>query len=315
MPGEVSIITASQGLTETQAKDLTNIFMERVSLLGFIPAESHDKGFTYTDFEMVSRTGGAKSRAFNQSIQATEEKIRERKYGLSIYEEKAKVDFATEKRSPGALYKQVKLKSNYLIKDLDDEIINGNPDADATKMPGLKYLCGPAIAGNRSVINAGAGSADINVTTQAGLETLLSALDAALREVANGANALIMSQSLIDGIRAGSRKYNFNVLGADVSIFNASVPTYQGVPLIPVGENAASVPILGFNESDTGGTAGTSIYAGRFNVDDGTRFWTDSGFEFNSFDDIDFMYEKISWTAGLVSPTRSLVRICRLKTS
>ncbi len=138
-----------------------------------------------------------------------------------------------------------------------DAFINGDTATDANAFDGLKKR----LTGSQ-VISAGTnGTGPV-----AGGHDFFDSLDELVGAVAGGPDALYANRGVISKIMSSARRLG----GADFiteALTSKRVPTYNGIPLLDIGNKADGTPII--PQTETQGTAtgtSSSIYAVKFGI-------------------------------------------------
>jgi hypothetical protein len=151
---------------------------------------------------------------------------------------------------------QTRLKVKAAVTKYQDAFINGDTAVDANSFDGLKKRVTGA-----QVIDAGAAG----LGPVAGGHDFFDALDALVAAVPGGADALYMNAAIRAKIQSSARRLG----GWDMSRddFGRTVQTYNGIPLLDIGNKADGTPIVPLTEPSGDATPTndtSSIYAVSF---------------------------------------------------
>lgn len=182
---------------------------------------------------------------------------------------------------------QIAMKAKGMMRQFKQKLITGNETSAPKEFNGLNRIC--TLEGRESAIGANGGA------------ITLSALDALLDEVKNGADALIMRQGTLRALKALWRDFGGNTGGMmQINNFGLSVPAHEGVPIIVNDWIPGDVT----QGSSVGNTC--SIYAVKFNEADGLHGiygGPNAGFRIEDIGTVqnkDATRTRIKWYHGLV---------------
>lgn len=160
---------------------------------------------------------------------------------------------------------QLTQKIKATVAQFCDTCINGDVSGDANSFDGLSK----AITGTSTEVGTGAV---IDLSTSANMDTnykaALDALDDFLSRLDGRPTALLMNNSLLTKLRGIARRAGYFTQTEDA--FGQVVDTYNGIPLIDLGDKPASTdPISGIYTRTVGtSTTGlTDLYAVRLAMD------------------------------------------------
>lgn len=145
---------------------------------------------------------------------------------------------------------QTRMKVKAAVIKYQDAFVNGDTAVDANSFDGLKKR----LTGNQ-VVAAGTNG----VGPVAGGHGFFDSLDDLISRVVGGADALYMNSSIRAKIQSSARRLG----GFDMSRddFGRPVMTYNGIPMLDIGNKADGTPILPLTETQGTATNATSIYA------------------------------------------------------
>lgn len=153
---------------------------------------------------------------------------------------------------------QTRMKSKALAFKYQDTFINGDTAVDANSFDGLKKRLTGA-----QVVDAG-----VNGTGPvAGGQAFFDFLDQAIAAVVGGPDVLLMNASVLQRIQSSARRLN-TALPQSLDDFGRQVTTYNGIPLVDVGNKADGTAIIPQTETQGTSTNASSIYAVRFTEDE-----------------------------------------------
>lgn len=157
----------------------------------------------------------------------------------------------------------------------NDAVINGDTAVDANSFDGLdKALTGTTTEYKPLGNGVTAGYLDLTtVDTQAEAIAVMAHIDAMLAELDGPADALLMNRRLLTRIVTIARWAHLST--DSVEFFGRRIATYDGIPLIDLGEKPGSAnPVVEIEtrDADEGGAGGnitglTDLYAVRFGLD------------------------------------------------
>lgn len=164
-----------------------------------------------------------------------------------------------------------------------DAFINGDTGVDANSFDGLaKRLTGS------QVISAGTNGLEIVGSDDAARHSFLDKLDELLAAVNGGADALYMNASVLSKIKSSARR--LTIYDQTTDQFGRQVATYNGVPLIDIGNKADGTPIIPQTETQGSSSVASSIYAvkfGRDETDQAVSGLTNGGIQVKDLGEID----------------------------
>lgn len=145
---------------------------------------------------------------------------------------------------------QTRMKVKAAVIKYQDAFVNGDTAVDANSFDGLKKR----LTGNQ-VVSAGTNG----VGPVAGGHGFFDSLDDLISRVVGGADALYMNSSIRAKIQSSARRLG----GFDMSRddFGRPVMTYNGIPMLDIGNKADGTPILPLTETQGTATNASSIYA------------------------------------------------------
>lgn len=249
-----------RGIVETFA--LESSVLDRLPLLTI-------NGNAYAYNEEASLPG-VEFRAVNSGYAESTGTINQRTETLVILGGDADVDrFLVQTRGNlndlRAEQTQMKVKSAAF--KFQDTFINGDVAVDANSFDGLKKRLTGA-----QVIAAGANGAPVIGTDDDARHAFLDQLDALIAAVPgfgerNG--ALYMNSSILARIKSSARR--LTMFDQTTDTFGRTIATYNGIPLIDIGNKADGTPIIPQTETQGTATDASSIYAVKFGANEADR--------------------------------------------
>lgn len=200
---------------------------------------------------------GVEFRAVNAAYSESTGTINQKSESLVILGGDADVDtFIVQTR--GNLNNQRAIQTRAKVKaasyKFQDAFINGDTAVDANSFDGLKKRLTGA-----QVLDA----ATNGLGPVAGAHDFFDALDALVASVAGGADALYMNAGIRAKIMSSARRLG----GADFmneALTGKRVPTYNGIPLLDIGNKADGTAIIPQTETQGASLVASSIYAVKF---------------------------------------------------
>lgn len=200
---------------------------------------------------------GVEFRAVNAAYSESTGTINQKSESLVILGGDADVDtFIVQTR--GNLNNQRAIQTRAKVKaasyKFQDAFINGDTAVDANSFDGLKKR----LTGSQVLDAAVNGLGPV-----AGGHDFFDALDALVAAVAGGADALYMNAGIRAKIMSSARRLG----GADYmneALTNKRVPTYNGIPLLDIGNKADGTAIIPQTETQGASAVASSIYAVKF---------------------------------------------------
>lgn len=166
-----------------------------------------------------------------------------------------------------------------------DTFINGDVTVDANAFDGLKKR----LTGEQ-VIKAATNGAKVVGTSDEERHTFLDKLDELLAAINGDADALYMNKAVLSKIKSAARR--LTIFDQTTDAFGKQVATYNGVPLIDIGNKADGTPIIPQTEKCGTSEVCSSIYAvkyGRSEEDQAVTGLTNGGVQ---VDDLGELQEK-----------------------
>lgn len=243
-----------RGVVETFVQE--SPVLDRIPLMGI-----NGNAYAYNEEATLP---GVEFRAVNAAYAESTGTVNQRTESLVILGGDADVDtFIVQTR--GNLNDQRATQTAMKVKaaayKYQDAFINGDVAVDANSFDGLKKRLTGA-----QVIAAGTNG----VGPVAGGHDFFDALDSLIAAVSGGPDALYMNASIRAKIMSSARRLG----GADFmneALTNKRVPTYNGIPLLDIGNKADGTAIIPQTETQGTSTAASSIYAVSFGQGEGDQ--------------------------------------------
>jgi hypothetical protein len=150
---------------------------------------------------------------------------------------------------------QIEMKARAVAHKFNDAFINGDTAVDANSFNGLKKRLTGA-----QLISSGTNGAAINTDTTT-RQTFFDNLDALLAAVPN-ADVLLTNAAILAKFRSAARRETMSQTNVDN--LGRTVDTYNGIPIVDVGNKADGTPIIPQTETQGTSTDAGSIYAAHF---------------------------------------------------
>lgn len=234
--------------TAAVQKGVVQTITEESSLFGLMPfVNANGNAYKYRADGSI---GGAEFRARNGGYTPATGSFVERTVNFAILGREADVDKADVKMQGGdvpSLRAEVTRQAALAVRrEFQNAVINGDSAGSSNEFDGLAKL----IPAGKQVDAAGL---EINGATSDDRQDFLDKLDELLGSV-NSPNAIFLGAKALSALKSVQRREN----GANegVEMFGVTVPSYAGIPLIDLGNDANGAPIIGSDETD-----GTDIYA------------------------------------------------------
>lgn len=192
---------------------------------------------------------------------------------------------------------QLTLKAKAVQAKFSDTFINGNTGTDANAFNGLKTR----LTGGQVLANLGANGAQIN-TDATTRQNFFDALDALIAAVP-GVDVLYTNANVLSKFRSAARRETMQT--ATVDSLGRTVDTYNGVPIVDIGNKADGTAIIPQTETQGTSTDAASIYAVNFSdglADQGVVGLTNGGMQVMDLGQLEtkpVFRTRIEWYTGL----------------
>jgi hypothetical protein len=191
---------------------------------------------------------------------------------------------------------QLEMKSRAVAHLFNNTFINGNTGVDANSFNGLKTR----LTGGQVVSAATNGSA-IN-TDSATRQTFFDFLDQIIGLVPN-CDVLLTNAAILAKFRSAARRETMQT--ATVDSLGRTVDTYNGIPIVDVGNKADGTPIIPQTETQGSSSVAGSVYAVHFGSgapEQGVVGLTNGGvqvFDLGQLETKPVFRTRIEWFVGL----------------
>lgn len=178
---------------------------------------------------------------------------------------------------------QTRLKVKAAVYKFQDTFINGDTAVDANSFDGLKKR----LTGDQ-VVDAAANGLPILGSSDDDRHAFLDAVDDLISRVRGGVDALYMNSAVLSRFKAAARR--LTIYDQTRDDFGRTIATYNGIPLLDIGNKADGTPIIPQTETQGSSTAASSIYAVRFGQDEtdgGVTGLTNGGIQVKDLGEID----------------------------
>ncbi|MFF3552936.1 major capsid protein [Streptomyces tsukubensis] len=253
--------SAKLSTTELQ-RGVVETFVQESSILDRIPLLPIE-GNSYA-YNEESTLPGVAFRSVNESYAESTGTVNQKSESLVILGGDADVDrFIVQTR--GNLNDQRAVQTRMKVKaaafKFQETFFNGDTASDPKSFDGLrKRLIGSQVisAGTNGAPIVGAGANDSHLFFD-----LLDNLVASVPGLTSANGALYANRQVIARIKSAARRIGGYEMVRE-SLTGKWVPTYNGIPLLDPGQNAAGADILPQTETQGTATDASSIYAVRF---------------------------------------------------
>ena len=269
MAGELTLVEAAKLSQDDLQRGVLETFVQESSVLDRIPFLTI-QGNAYAYNEEATLPGVA-FRAVNTGYTGSTGTVNPKSEKLCILGGDADVDrFIVQTR--GNLNDQRAIQTRMKVKSasyfFQDKFINGDTAVDTNGFDGLKKrLTGAQViaAGTNGLPIVGNGTTDPHV--------FLDKLDELVGSVPglNGGNGALYANSKIIGkIRSAARRIGgVEIVREDLT--QKRIVTWNGIPLLDMGQTAAGVDILPQTETQGSSSLASSIYAVKFGSSEGDQ--------------------------------------------
>jgi hypothetical protein len=293
-------LTLAQAAAQSQnqlASGVMQLFPVNSFVLDRLAFESID-GNAYQYFT-DSALPGAEFRAVNSSYAESTGSLTSQTESLVILGGDADVDRYLQLTRSNLMDQratQVEMKARAVAHKFNDTFINGDTGTDANAFNGLKTR----LTGSQ-VISSGTNGAAIN-TDSTSRQAFFDNLDALIAAVPN-CDVFLTNASILAKFRSAARRETMQ--STTVDSLGRTVDTYNGIPIVDIGNKADGTPII--PQTETQGTASNagSIYAVHFGAgapDQGVVGLTNGGVQVMDLGQLETkpVYRtRIEWFTGL----------------
>lgn len=191
---------------------------------------------------------------------------------------------------------QVELKARAVAHKWNDSFINGDTAVDANSFNGLKKRLTGA-----QLLSMGTNGAAIN-TDSATRQTFFDQLDNLIAAVP-GVDVFITNAAILAKFRSAARRETMAT--STVDTLGRTVDTYNGIPVVDIGNKADGTPIIPQTETQGSSSVAGSIYAVNFGAgapDQGVVGLTNGGVQVMDLGQLEtkpVFRTRIEWFTGL----------------
>lgn len=293
----LSLAQAAAASNNTLARGVMQLFPSNSYVLDRLNFENIEgNAFQYfTD----SALPGAEFRAVNSAYAESTGSVTSATESLVILGGDADVDTYLQMTRSNLLDQratQVEMKARAVAHKFNDAFINGDTAVDANSFNGLKKR----LTGSQ-LVSMGTNGAQINTDTTT-RQTFFDALDDLISRVPN-VDVLVTNSNILSRFRSAARRETMAT--STVDTLGRVVDTYNGIPLVDIGNKADGTPIIPQTETQGTSTDAGSIYAVHFGAgapDQGVVGLTNGGVRVQDLGQLETkpVYRtRIEWFVGL----------------
>lgn len=293
----LTLVQAAVVSRDQLAAGVMQVFTSNSYILDRLAFETIE-GTAYKYFQ-ESALPGAEFRAVNAAYSESTGTFTSATEGLAILGGDADVDrFIQLTRSDqiDQVATQLEMKSRSVAHKFNDTFVNGNTGTDANSFNGLKTR----LTGGQ-VISMGTNGAQIN-TDNTTRHFFLDRLDDLIAAVPN-CDVLLTNRQVLSRYRSAARQLTIGQQTVDN--LGRTVDTYNGIPIVDVGNKADGTQIIPATETQGTSTDASSIYAVHFGAgapDAGVVGLTNGGvqtFNLGQLETKPVLRIRIEWFTGL----------------
>jgi hypothetical protein len=191
---------------------------------------------------------------------------------------------------------QVEMKSRAVAHKFNDTFINGSTGVDANSFNGLKTR----LTGTQ-LISSGTNGAAINTDSNT-RQTFFDNLDA-LQAAVPAVDLFVTNAAVLAKFRSAARRETMQT--STVDSLGRTVDTYNGIPVVDIGNKADGTPIIPQTEVQGSSSVAASIYAIHFGAgapDQGVVGLTNGGVQVQDLGQLEtkpVFRTRIEWFVGL----------------
>ena len=229
---------------------------------------------------------GVEFRAVNSAYAESTGTINQRTESLVILGGDADVDtflVATRGNLNDLRAEQTRMKVKAASYKFQDAFINGDVAVDANSFDGLKKRLTGA-----QVIAAGTNGLPIVGADDNARHTFFDAMDQAIAAVRGGVDVIYGNAAVLSRIRSSARR--LTMYDQTTDSFGRTIATYNGIPLIDIGNKADGTPIIPQTETQGTSNVASSLYFVSFGQDEsdgGVTGLTNGGVQVKDLGEID----------------------------
>ena len=280
----VTLAEAALLSTDDLQRGVIETFVQESPVLDRIPLMTiAGNSFAYNQEDTLP---GVEFRAVNSAYAESTGVVNQQSETLVILGGDADVDtFIVQTR--GNLNDQRAVQTRMKVKaasyKYQDAFINGDTGVDANSFDGLKKR----LTGDQ-VISAGTNGLPILGSGESDQQAFLDKMDEAIAAVRGGVDAIYGNAAILAKLKSSARRLHFYDQTTDD--FGRTVATYNGIPLLDIGQTAAGVDIIPQTETQGTATDASSLYFVNYGMDvseGGVTGLTNGGIQVKDLGEID----------------------------
>lgn len=258
----VTLAQAAVLSQDSLQRGVIETFVQESSVLDRIPLlPIEGNAYAYNEEATLP---GVEFRAVNSAYAESTGTVNQKSETLVILGGDADVDrFIVQTR--GNLNDQRAIQTRMKVKaasyKFQDTFINGDVAVDANSFDGLKKRLTGA-----QVISAGTNGLPIVGADDDARHAFLDKLDELISLVRGDVDALYMNKAVLSRIKSAARR--LTIFDQTTDAYGKQIATYNGIPLIDIGNKADGSPIIPQTETEGSANDASSIYAVRFGQDE-----------------------------------------------
>ncbi len=280
-------VTLAQAATLSQnslQRGVIETFIIESSVLDRIPLESIEgNAFAYNEEGTLP---GIEFRAVNAAYSESTGVVNQKTETLVILGGDADVDtfiVATRGNLNDQRAVQTRMKVKSASYKYQDAFINGDTAVDANSFDGLKKR----LTGGQ-VISAATNGLAVLGADDAARHTFWDKVDEAIAAVRGGVDAIYGPAAILAKMKSSARR--LTMYDQTTDSFGKTIATYNGIPLIDIGNKADGTPIIPQTETQGTNLVASSLYFVRFGADPsdgGVTGLTNGGIQVKDLGEID----------------------------
>jgi hypothetical protein len=257
----LTLVQAATLSTDDLQRGVIETIIEGAPLLQLLPFHTvTGNAYAYVQEKTLP---GADFRGVNEGYTEStgeDEKITET---LAILGGDADVDRFIVQTNPGEVAnqraEQTRLKSKAVRMQFQDAFINGDTSSNAKAFNGLKKRL---TGSSTQEISAATNGLPIIGTSDADRHAFLDKLDQLIAAVPGGPDILLTNAAILGAFKSAARR--LTIYDETKDAFGKPVTTYQGIPVVDVGNKGNGSAIIPQTETQGSSSVTGSIYAVRF---------------------------------------------------
>lgn len=263
--GAVTLAEAAKLSENDLQRGVVETFVQESSVLDRIPLmDIEGNAYAYNEEATLP---GIEFRAVNAAYTESTGTVNQKTESLVILGGDADVDrFLVQTRGNlnDQRATQTRLKVKAASYKFQDAFINGDVAVDANSFDGLKKR----LTGTQ-VIDTAANGLPVVGASDNDRQAFFDALDAAIAALNGTPDAIYGNRAILAKISSSARR--LTITGTPREEFGKSFQTYNGIPLIDIGNKADGTAIIPTNETQGTATDSSSLYVVRFGEDEGDQ--------------------------------------------